>query len=110
MKILSAAFVMVMLAGPAYAQDQSGGGAPHINMLPEVASKTPEEKEADEQRDKAYKESLKKIPNAKASADPWGNVRSTDAPKTSVNKTPAKTTSAKTPAPAKPTKTGSTVN
>ena len=31
-------------------------------------------------RDKAYKESLKKIPDAKVSSDPWGNVRSTDAP------------------------------
>ena len=65
--------------------------------MPEIASKTPEEKEAEAARDKAYKESLKKIPDAKASTDPWGSVRSVDAPKTS--------------APAKPrTKTGSTAN
>jgi hypothetical protein len=62
--------------------------------MPEVASKTPEQKEAEEARDKAYRESLKKIPDAKVSADPWGNVR-TDQPK----------------AAGKPkTKTGSTVN
>ena len=44
--------------------------------------KTQDEKDAEAARDKAYKESLKKIPDAKAPADPWGNVRSTDAPKT----------------------------
>jgi hypothetical protein len=65
--------------------------------MPELTSKTPEEKEAEAARDKAYKESLKKIPDAKASSDPWGNVRSANTPKAS--------------APAKPrTKTGSTAN
>ena len=91
MRIFVAVAVVVLLAGPAYAQ------APNINLIPELQSRTPEEKEADAARDKAYKESLKKIPDAKASSDPWGNVRSADTPKTS--------------APAKPrTKTGSTTN
>jgi hypothetical protein len=91
MRILSAAAVIALLTGPAYAQ------TPNINLIPELQSKTPEEKEAEAVRDKAYKESLKKIPDAKASSDPWGNVRSVDTPKTS--------------APAKPrTKTGSTAN
>ena len=89
MKVLRAAAVLALLTGPAYAQ------MPNVNLIPEMASKTPEEREADEAKDKAYRESLKKIPDAKVSADPWGNVRS-DAPKAS---------------PAKPrTKTGSTVN
>jgi hypothetical protein len=89
MRILAAAAVIALLAVPAYAQ------APNINLIPELQSKTPEEKEAEAARDKAYKESLKKIPDAKISSDPWGNVRSGDAPK----------------APAKPkTKTGSTAN
>jgi len=43
----------------------------------------------------AYKDSLRKIPDAKASSDPWGTVRSTDAPKAAA-------------APAKKSKTGST--
>ena len=91
MRILSAAAVIVLLTGPAYAQ------TPNVNLMPEIASKTPEEKEAEAARDKAYKESLRKIPDAKASTDPWGSVRGVDAPKTS--------------APAKPrTKTGSTAN
>jgi len=93
MRIFSAAAVIALLTGPAYAQMQT----PNINLIPELSSKTPEEKEQEAVRDKAYRESLKKIPDAKTSSDPWGNVRSVDTPKTS--------------APAKPrTKTGSTAN
>jgi hypothetical protein len=84
---------LALLAGPAAAQMQT----PNINLIPELQSKTPEEKEQDAIRDKAYRESLKKIPDAKTSNDPWGAVRSTDAPKTAA------------PAKAK-TKTGSTQN
>ncbi len=96
MKVFRVAAVFALLAGPAYAQEM-----PHINMMPEVASKTQEEKDAEAQRDKAYKESLKKIPDAKSSSDPWGGMR-TDAAKT----TPAPKTSAS----AKKTRTGSSAN
>lgn len=84
MKIFRAAALIVLLAGsgPAYAQ------MPDINIIPEARSKTPEEIEQDQQNEKAYKESLHKIPDAKVSSDPWGAVR-TDAPK------PAKTIQAK---------------
>ena len=83
---------VALVAGPAAAQMQT----PNINLIPELQSKSPEEREQDAVRDKAYRESLKKIPDAKAS-DPWGAVRSTEAPKTA--------------APAKPkTKTGGTPN
>jgi hypothetical protein len=75
MRMLSAAAVVVLLTAPAYAQ------TPNINLMPELVAKSAEEKEADAIKDKAYKESLKKIPDAKASSDPWGSVRSTDAPK-----------------------------
>ena len=78
MKILCAAAVMVLLAAPAYAQ------APNINLIPELQSKTPEEKEADAIKDKAYRESLRKIPDAKTSSDPWGTVRNNEAPKTAA--------------------------
>jgi hypothetical protein len=82
---------VALVAGPAAAQMQT----PNINLIPELATKTPEEKEQDAIKDKAYRDSLKKIPDAKASSDPWGTVRGTEAPKT----------------PAKPkTKTGSTSN
>ncbi len=89
------------LARPAHAQ------MPNVNLIPDVASKTPEEKEADQERDKAYKESLKKIPDAKASSDPWGSVRSPDAPKTTPKTT---TPGAKRSVATKKTKTGSSAN
>jgi hypothetical protein len=85
------------LARPAHAQ------MPNINLIPELQSKTPEEKEADEARDKAYKESLRKIPDAKASSDPWGAVRS-DAPKNATNGATAP--GSKATAATKKTKTG----
>ena len=89
MRMLSAAAVVILLTAPAYAQ------MPNINMMPELQSKSPEEKEQDAVRDKAYKDSLKKIPDAKTSSDPWGTVRSNEAPKAAA-------------APAKPkAKTGS---
>jgi hypothetical protein len=91
MRVFRIAAVMVLLTAPAYAQ------TPNINLLSDLPSKTPEEKEQEAAQQKAYKESLRKIPDAKASSDPWGNVRSVDTPKAS--------------APAKPrTKTGSTAN
>jgi hypothetical protein len=93
MKVFRLAAVMALLTAPAYAQMST----PNINLIPELQSKSPEEKEQEAAQQKAYKESLKKIPDAKVSSDPWGNVRSVDTPKA--------------PAPVKSrTKTGSTVN
>jgi hypothetical protein len=92
MRIFRAVVLVAFLAGlsaPAFAQ------IPSMNLMPEVKTKTPEEKEADAIRENAYRESLRKIPDAKVSSDPWGSVRAE----------PVK------PASAKPkTKTGSTAN
>jgi hypothetical protein len=93
MKVFRLAAVMALLTAPAYAQMST----PNINLIPELQSKSPEEKEQEAAQQKAYKESLKKIPDAKASSDPWGNVRSVDTPKASP---PVKSR----------TKTGSTAN
>lgn len=83
MRVLRAAAVIALLTGPAYVlTGPAYAQAPHINLLTDGPSKTPEEKEADAARDKAYRESLKKIPDAKAPSDPWGNVR-VDPPKAS---------------------------
>jgi hypothetical protein len=95
------ALIGMALAMPAQAQLGGGGGGsegPHMNLLSDAPSKSPDEIEADQAKEKAYKESLKKIPDAKGGNDPWGAVRS-DAPKSA----PTKSTSA---AKAK-TKTGS---
>ena len=93
------------LAVPAHAQMGGGGDGPHVNLLSELPSKTQEEKEQDAERDRKYKDSLRKIPDAKQASDPWGSVRS-DAPKAT-----RETATAKAPATAKAkTKTGSTQN
>ena len=72
------------------------------NKLRTHVVETPEEKEAEAAKDKAYKESLKKIPDAKAPADPWGTVRS-DAPKAPAAKSASSATKPKA-------KTGSNAN
>ena len=91
MRVFRMAAVFVVLAGPAYAQ------LPPINLLSDTPSKTPEEKEQEAAQQKAYKDSLRKIPDAKGASDPWGTVRSAEP--------------AKSAAPARPrTKTGSTTN
>lgn len=81
MKIFRAAAVIALVTGPAYAQ------MPNINLMPEVKTQTPEEKEAQAVRDKAYKESLRKIPDAKVSTDPWGSVRTEPAKSPARSKT-----------------------
>ena len=75
MRIFRAAALLGLLAGPAYGQ------APNMNLIPqETKSRSPEEIERDQAADKAYRESLRKIPDAKA-GDPWGNVRGADSRK-----------------------------
>ena len=59
MRVLAAAAVIALLTTPAlmrpvYAQ------APQINLMPELPTKTQEEKDADEVRDKAYRDLLGK--------------------------------------------------
>ncbi|MDN3274724.1 hypothetical protein QWJ07_10745 [Frankia sp. RB7] len=98
MKLFRMAAVLALVAGPAFAQE-----SPHINLMADGPSKTDDEKAADAAREKAYKETLKKIPDAKASSDPWGGMRA-DAPKQ-----PAPKAAAATSAPKK-TKAGTAAN
>ena len=96
------AMIGLVAAVPARAQMSGGGGGgsprqPAFGFAEQDARRTGAEAE----RDRKYKDSLKKIPDAKASNDPWGSVRS-DAPKTATTKAPAA-------AKAK-TKTGSSQN
>ena len=72
MRLLSIVALLALMAAPASAQ--------MMNLMPEVETMTPEEKEQDALRQKAYRDSLRQIPDNKANLDPWGNVRS-DAPK-----------------------------
>ena len=88
MRIFSAAAVLVLvLVQPAFAQQK---------RLPaygeEDKEKTFNERLDERERQKAYDRSMKNIPD-KGPTDPWGTVRSNDAPKTAA------------PAAAKPKKT-----
>jgi hypothetical protein len=98
MKLFRMVAVLALVAGPAFAQD-----APHINLMADGPAKTDDEKAADAAREKAYKETLKKIPDAKAANDPWGGMRA-DPPKQ-----PAPKAAAATSAPKKP-KAGTAAN
>jgi hypothetical protein len=88
MRIFLAAAIATLLAGTAMAQNVQKYGEPDHE-------KTAVEMNAEKDAAQAYKRSLGNIPD-KGPTDPWGNVRTTDAPK------PAATT-----AKPKKTKTGS---
>jgi hypothetical protein len=98
MKVFRIVAAIAVLAGQAYAQTPE--------LIHSFDSKTPQQKADDELREKVAreKEAPKKIPeaDAKTSVDPWGNVRSGAAAKTSTSKTAtakistAKTSTAKT--------------
>jgi hypothetical protein len=90
MRVIRTAAMIMMLAGPAYAQEKQ---IPRYGE--EDKAKTAVEKEADKAAERAYQRSLGNIPDKGSSTDPWGIARSTDAPK-AVAKTPtAKKPSAK---------------
>lgn len=89
---MTALIGMVAIASPAHAQ--MGGDGPHLNLLSDQPSKSPDEIEADQEKQKAYKDSLRKIPDAKTGNDPWGAVRS-DAPKAAAPAKSASTAKAK---------------
>ena len=94
MRVICAAAMIAILAGPVYAQEK---------RLPaygeEAKDKTTVEKETDKAAQRAYERSLGNIPE-KGPTDPWGQVR-TDTPKATAKIPPAKKP---------PAKTGSTAN
>ena len=100
-KVLRLAPAIMLLASPAFAQ------IPKMNLLQDNRpAKTQEEKDAESAQEKAYKDSLKKIPDAKAPSDPWGTVRGPDAPA----KSPAKSASSTKPKAKTGTATGTSAN
>ena len=103
MKLTRVAAALMLLAMPAstFMARPAHAQMPNINLMPELPSKTQDQKDADEVRDKAYKDSLKTIPDAKGSSDPWGSVRS------DAKSAPAKTATTKS-ATAKPKSTTTT--
>jgi hypothetical protein len=84
------AFFAAFLAGPACAQQEK----PMQKYGEPDKDKTAQEKDADKAAERAYQRSLGNIPD-KGPTDPWGVVRSTDAPKTAAKPPAAKKPSAK---------------
>lgn len=68
---------VMMIASPA---PWAAAQVPSINMARQPRALTAEEKQKRAEQEKAYKEQLSKIPDQKASNDPWRNVRSTETP------------------------------
>ena len=84
MRILLSAAMVIALAQPAFAQTPER----MQRYGEEDKVKTTQERQAERDAQKAYDKSLKNIPD-KGPSDPWGTVRSSEAPKTPA-KTPAK--------------------
>ena len=84
MKSLVTTMMIVAMATPAYAQ-LTPGGAPgsgssrgietRHNGWRETKAKSEDDLQYERELDQAYKSGLSKIPDKKANADPWGNVR-----------------------------------
>jgi hypothetical protein len=74
MRTITVAAIIALLTLPAYAQLKAMGQ----NSGPGQPQQTAEEKAAAQQKildEKAYKDSLARIPSREKKADPWGGVR-----------------------------------
>jgi hypothetical protein len=82
---------MIALLGAQAFASASAFAQEHMQQAGEKdPEKSKQQIEADKEAEKAYKRSLSNIPDH-APSDPWGNVRSENAPK-AVAKAPAKRT------------------
>ena len=75
-KLIQAAAILALVAGPAAAQVAMSPFKAHEKRL------TPDEIAKQKATDSAYRAALDKIPEKKVTVDPWGNIRS--APSTSA--------------------------
>ena len=78
--------IIALLAGPALAQTPD---APATNGVPFNMQRPPTKEEIEKQQaaDRDYNAAMQKIPDKKASSDPWGDVRPTaSAPASSKKK------------------------
>jgi len=74
---------LVSVTAPASAQAPNPNLAPGIDLNPRKQL-TPEQIEKQKATDEAYNAAMKKIPDKKSSADPWGDIR----PNTTVKNKP----------------------
>lgn len=86
MRVVLVAAMILALSGTAFAQALTKYGEPEKD-------KTPSDIAAEKAAEKAYRRSLGNIPD-KGPGDPWGTVRSPDAPKATATKTKGKASTA----------------
>jgi hypothetical protein len=84
MRVVLVAAAILALSGAAFAQAVPKMGEP---------DKTPSDIEAEKAAERAYRRSLGNIPD-KGPTDPWGVVRTPDAPKTTATKAKNKASTA----------------
>jgi hypothetical protein len=92
--LLLAGLALAEMAAPAAAQMPGPGEkGPGLNLMNEGSHrKTVEDWQDEQDREKAYKSGMKKIPDQKVKSDPWGAVRTTTpaaSPPTASNQRPA---------------------
>jgi hypothetical protein len=76
MRILIATLTLVLLAGPAYAQNMGGkGGGKGRDSSPQNTEQQKVDQQKKKAADDAYKAGVKLIPDAKEKFDPWRNAR-----------------------------------
>jgi hypothetical protein len=73
MKTFQVVAILMLLTAPASAQG--------INLLTEKPPQTEEDRAKEKAIDEAYKAKMNRIPDQKASSDPWATVRTPDTPK-----------------------------
>jgi hypothetical protein len=88
-KLIQASAILILLTGDAFSQPggSSGntGSSMPMTLTPSERRRTPEELQRDREIEAQYNRTVnEKIPDKKAPADPWGNVRS--APASSASK------------------------
>jgi hypothetical protein len=77
-KLLTTTLLLAVVAAPAAAQmpGQGQGGSPSMNLLNDgFRLKTDEDVKQEQDKERAYKSGISKIPDQKAKNDPWGAVR-----------------------------------
>jgi hypothetical protein len=78
-RFVCAGVAVVLIAGAAAAQSSSGS-APQSNLsvpiVPQAGPPTREQLERQKALDSAYEATMRKVPDKKSSADPWGDLRS----------------------------------
>lgn len=79
MRVLAAVLALILLVGPAYAQNLGGMGGGKGGGKGRNSSQNTEQQKADQQKKKAaedaYRAGLQSIPDAKEKHDPWRNAR-----------------------------------